>query len=267
MPIQIRLLDIVDIAVVAVIIYYLLLWLQGTRGMQLIRGLMFILILYIAGRTLGLHTINWLFDKFATVILVLLIIVFQPELRRALERLGRARVLMRLGFAPERGGSWFVRHLMKAVESLAEAKFGSLIVIERDTGLSEFIESGVRLDSIITSEALFSIFQPKSPLHDGAVIIQGERIAAAGCLLPLSEIKLLDKRLGTRHRAAVGITEQSDAFVIITSERTGIISIAEGGLLTRSVSKEMLEEKLFSLYRVEKKERPLFFWQKVKREK
>jgi len=245
--------DIADIAIVAVIFYYLLLWLQGTRAIQLIRGFLVILAVFLAGRFFDLKTINWLFDKFTTVILVLLIIIFQPELRRALERIGRGRILARMGLIPEPRKSFFVKHLLKAVEGLSESKTGALIVLERNTGLSEFLESGVMLDSIISTEQLISIFSHHSPLHDGAVIIQGERIAAAGCLLPLSETRALDKRIGTRHRAAIGLSEQTDAFVIVVSERTGIISVAENGYLTRGVSKEMLEEKLFSLYRVEPK--------------
>ncbi len=248
-----RWLDIVDIAIVAVALYYLLLWLQGTRAMQLIRGFLVLLLVYMAGRVFGLHTINWLFDKFVTVILVLLIIIFQPELRRALERIGRGRILFRMGLAPEPRGGWFIKHLIKAVESLSELKTGALIVLERNTGLSEFLESGVKLDSIVSTEQILSIFSTRSPLHDGAVVIQGDRIAVAGCLLPLSETRLIDKRLGTRHRAAIGLTEQTDAFVIVVSERTGTISIAENGYLTRGVTKEMLDEKLFSLYRVSPK--------------
>lgn len=249
---QIRPVDIVDIGIVSVIFYYLLIWLQGTRAIQLIRGFLILFFLFLAGRYFDLKTLNWLFDKFTTVVLVLLIIVFQPELRRALERIGGGRVLVRMGLIPEPRRSWFVKHLIKAVETLSDQKTGALIALERNTGLSEFLESGVKLDSMVSSEQIVSIFSPRSPLHDGAVIIQGERISAAGCLLPLSEIRIVDKRLGTRHRAAVGLSEQTDAFVIIVSERTGIISMADNGYLSRGLSKEMLEEKLFSLYRLEK---------------
>jgi diadenylate cyclase len=136
--------------------------------------------------------------------------------------------------------------------SSSENQIGALIVLERTTGLSEYMESGVRLDSMISTDLLISIFSPKSPLHDGAVIVQGERIASASCLLPLSESRLLDKRLGTRHRAAVGISELSDALTVVVSEKTGTISLAENGFLTRFLTKDQLEEKLFSLYKVEK---------------
>ena len=240
--------DALDVLIVAILIYYILSWLKGTRAIQVIRGILLILFIYIASRLLNLSTLNWMFDKFAAVIAIMLIIVFQPELRRTLERFGRGKVLNRLGFVPEQRGTWFIRHLIRAVELFSETKTGAIIVIERNTGLSEYVESGIRLDSIISTELLLSIFSTKSPLHDGAVILQGERLVAAGCLLPLSESRLLDKRLGTRHRAAVGISELSDAVAIVVSERMGTISIAENGYLTRSLTKEILEEKFFNLF-------------------
>ncbi|NQT29423.1 MAG: TIGR00159 family protein [Candidatus Saganbacteria bacterium] len=251
-PFDIRWTDLVDILVVATLLYYILLWLQGTRAVPLIRGVIVILLIYLGGRIFGLYTINWFFDKFAAVIAVMLVILFQPELRRTLERFGRGRVLGTLGFAPTPHGSFYVRNVVRAVEQLSENKFGALIVLERVSGLTEYLESGTRLDAMLSAELLVSIFNPKSPLHDGAVVIQGERVLASSCLLPLSESRLLDRRLGTRHRAAVGISELSDALAIVVSEKTGIISLAENGYLTRYLTKDQLEEKLFSLYKVEK---------------
>lgn len=257
---DLRFLDLVDISIVAIFIYYVLLWLQGTRAIPLIRGLIFILFLYIASRFFGFYTINWLFDRFAAALIVMLVILFQPELRRTLERFGRGKLLHKIGFAPAPQGSLYVRHVVRAVEQLSEDKTGALIIIENMTGLSEYLESGVRLDAMLSAELLLSIFEPKSPLHDGAVIIQGERIVAASCLLPISESRLLDKRLGTRHRAAIGVSELSDALAIVVSEKTGIISIAENGFLTRYLTKDILEEKLFSLYKVEKTKVELSPW-------
>ncbi len=264
-PFEFRWIDVVDITFVAIIVYYILLWLQGTRAFTLIRGFLLILLVYVVGRLFGLYTINWLFDRFAAIIVIMLVILFQPELRRMLERFGRGRFLGALGLTALPRGSFYVRHVVRAVEQLAEEKIGALIIIERVTGLTEYLESGIRLDSLISAELILSIFSPKSPLHDGAVIIQGERILAASCLLPISESRLLDKRLGTRHRAAVGISEVSDALAIVVSEKTGIISFAENGYLTRYLTKDLLEEKLFSLYKVEKTKNGLFPWIKAKK--
>jgi diadenylate cyclase len=240
--------DVIDISLVAVFLYYLILWLRGTQAINLLRGLVLLAALYITARLLGFHTINWLFEKFAAVILVVIAIVFQPELRRTLEQLGRRRLLAPLGLAPLTS-SWFIRSLVRAVEAMSEDKIGALLVLEGNTGLNDYIESGTRLDAVVSTELLLSIFEHKSPLHDGAMILRGDRVLAAGCLLPLSESKILDKRLGTRHRAGVGISELTDALVIIVSESTGTISLAENGYLTRFVTREILEEKLFSLYR------------------
>lgn len=262
--ITLRWLDIIDIIIVAYLLYQVLLWLRGTAGMQLLRGLLIILLFYIVAERFGLYTVHWLFEKFVTVILVAVIIVFQPELRRALERIGRGRFLMRLSGA-EAKSSRIVRHIIDAVEIMTEDKIGALIVIERNTGLNEFLESGVRLDSNVSEEMLLSIFSPKSPLHDGAVIIQGDRLMAAGCLLPLSDSLLIDKRLGTRHRAALGISEQTDALVVVVSERGGTISIAESGYLTRFLTKDMLSEKLFEAFSAAA---PAFFaWFRKKRDR
>jgi len=241
-------LDAVDITIVAVSLYYLLLWLRGTQAVNLLRGLVLLAAIYLAARLLGLYTINWFFEKFAAVILVVLIIVFQPELRRTLEQLGRGGMLGRLGFVPV-ASSWFIRSLVRGIEALAEDRIGAIIVLERNTGLSDYLESGTRIDATLSAELLVSLFERHSPLHDGAVIVRGGRILAAGCLLPLSESKLLDKRLGTRHRAAVGLSELTDALAIVISETTGTLSLAENGYLTRFLTREMLEEKLFSLYR------------------
>ena len=260
---DLRWVDLIDIFVVAGAIYYLLVWLQGTRAITLIRGLGVVILLYLAAKYFGLHTINWILEKLGTIILIVVVIVFQPELRRALERLGREGLLVRLGIVDTSRGSWFVSHIIKAVEQLSELKCGALIVLERNTGLSEFLESGVRLDAILSSELLVSIFSPKNPLHDGAVIIQGDRVAAAGSLLPLSDTRLLDRRLGTRHRAAVGMSEQTDALIIVISEKTGIISIAENGYLSRYITKEIIEEKLFELYRVKPMLKEWLPWRKA----
>ena len=255
--------DGLDIAIVAIIFYYILAWLQGTKALSLIRGFLLIILLYVIGRFFCLYTINWLFDRFAAIIAIMLIVLFQPELRRMLERFGRGRFLSAIGMTATPQGVLYIRHLVRAVEQMSEEKIGALIILERVTGLNEYLESGVRLDSAVSTELILSIFNPHSPLHDGAVIFQGERIAAASSLLPISESRLLDKRLGTRHRAAVGITEITDALAIVVSEKTGIISIAENGLLTRYLTKDLLEEKLFALFKVDKGKQTFRLWKRT----
>jgi len=245
---SIRWLDILDILIVAAFLYQILLWLKGTGGMQLLRGMFIIFILYLVSQQLELNTLKWLLERFVTVILIVIIIVFQPELRRGLERLGRGRFMFRMKEGGGDKGSKVVKELIDTVMILSTSKIGALIILERNTGLNEFLESGVKIDGLVSTELLVSIFNPKTMLHDGAVIVQDERIVAAGCLLPLSTSESIDKRLGTRHRAAVGITEHSDAFVIIVSEETGVISIASDGYLTRFLSRDLLEEKLFEVY-------------------
>ncbi len=253
MPFGIQWIDLIDILIVAFILYKLFHWLKGTAGIELLKGLAIIFLIYFAAQVLGLKILNWLMDKFATVILIVVVIVFQPELRRTLERIGRGRLLSNLGIKSASKSSAVVRQIIDAAEKLSEDKIGALIVIERNTGLNEFLESGIKIDAPVSEELLISIFTKGTPLHDGAVIIQGDRIAAAGCLLPISENRLLDRRLGTRHRAAVGMSEQSDALVIVVSEQSGTISIAENGLLNRFLTKEVLEEKLFEIFKPEEK--------------
>ncbi|MBN3033575.1 MAG: diadenylate cyclase CdaA [Candidatus Saganbacteria bacterium] len=264
-PFELRSVDLIDIGIVAVLLYYVLLWLQGTRAVSLVRGLLLLLGVYVVGRLLGLYTINWLFDKFAAAIAIMLVILFQPELRRTLERFGRGRLLGLLGVAPVSRGSYYVRHIVRAVEQMTAAGIGALIVIERLSGLTEYLESGVKLDAQLSGELLLAIFNPRSPLHDGAVVVQGDRVMAASCLLPISESRLFDKRLGTRHRAAVGVSEVSDALVIVVSEKNGQISVAENGCLAQNQTRVQLEEKLFSLYKAERarsKGLPWKLWKK-----
>ncbi|NQU18173.1 MAG: DNA integrity scanning protein DisA nucleotide-binding domain protein [Candidatus Saganbacteria bacterium] len=180
-------LDVLDIFIVSILLYYILLWLRGTRALTLLRGVVFILIIYIAARFIKLLTITWLFEKFAAVLLIMAIILFQPELRRTLERLGRGRLFKGMIFGVHTpASSFFVRALVRSVEQLSEDKTGALIVIERNTGLNEYLESGIRMDALISAELLYSIFHTKSPLHDGAVIVQGERILGpvVFCLFP-----------------------------------------------------------------------------------
>ncbi len=268
LPFGISWIDMIDIAIVALLLYQIFMWFKGTAGMQLLKGLLILFFVYITSQQLGLKTLNWLMDRFVTVILVIIVIVFQPELRRALERLGRGKIFSRLGFGFSfvQKNSAIVRQLIDAVEKCSEEKIGGLIVLERSTGLNEFLESGVKIDAPVSEELLITILTKGTPLHDGAIIIQGDRILAAGCLLPLSESKFIDRRLGTRHRAAIGMSEQSDALVIAVSEQNGAISVAENGCLNSFLTKEQLEERLFDMYKPEEKKIKFPFHLRKKKE-
>jgi len=246
-------LDILDIALVAFILYRLLMWFKGSRALQLAKGFLLILVIYLLSKFIGLHTINWLLEKMVAMLIFVIIIVFQPELRRMLERLGRGKFFSRYVFTL-RQGTGLIQTVIKTVEKLSEQKIGSIIVLERETGCDEYIESGILIDAKLSSELLLSIFSKNSPLHDGATILQGKRIVASACLLPLTDSRLVDSKLGTRHRAAIGLTEQTDAVAIVTSEETGVISLAENGILTRYLNRQTLEKILLSLYHTESEE-------------
>lgn len=254
---QINLLDILDILIVAFFIYRILLLLRGTRAFQLIKGVFFILFFYLFSLFLGLSTIDWLLGKLATIMLLIIIIVFQPELRRMLERIGQGSIFSSFVFTYPQGVS-IVQNIVKATEILSEQRLGAIIAIEREIGLDEYIQSGIALDAKISNELILTVFTKNTPLHDGALILQGNRLIAATCLLPLSKSNLIDSRLGTRHRAALGLAEQTDAFVITISEETGVISIAKNGVLQRYLTKQKLENSLLSIYQKADKQKGFF---------
>jgi len=251
MPVQIRLLDILDILIVAVLLYQLLLLIRGTRAVQLVTGLGVLFGVYGIARYLGLYTLQYLLQYLGVVIPIALLVIFQPELRRMLEQLGRGGVLV-TGLLPHGLGREeairLVNDVSRASRVLGLRKIGALIVLERNTGLTDFIETGIKVDGVVTVQLLINIFFPNSPLHDGAAIIRGNRIMAAGCLLPLSENPTLGRTLGTRHRAGLGISEQTDALAIIVSEETGTISLARDGELVRGLSEEELKASLLELF-------------------
>ena len=239
-------LSLFDILIVAYLFYRLLLLIRGTRAEQLLKGLLLLLVFSIGSRYLHLEVVGWLMEKMWTMLFVALPVVFQPELRRALEQLGRGHF-----FAA--GARWtdretVIEEIVKAVDVLSRTRTGALIIVERETGIKDHIESGVPLDALVSASLLVSIFTPKTPLHDGAVVISEGRIMGAGCFLPLSDNPNLEADLGTRHRAGVGITEVSDAIAIIVSEETGAISLAIEGKLARGLDtlalKQRLEEEL-----------------------
>ncbi len=237
---RVDLLDVVDILLVAAVIYAVLLLVRGTQAVQLLRGVI-LLALFIAliGSLAGLTAFNWLMRSSGQFLAVVIAIVLQPELRRALERLGRAGgVALWSGRDVELDR--VVNALVSACRRLSERRHGALIVLERDTGLQDYVDTGVEIDALVADELLQTIFFPSTALHDGAAIVRGNRVVAAACVLPLAEAIVSDSHLGTRHRAAVGITEQTDAIALVVSEETGTISMARNGRMVRHLDERRL---------------------------
>ncbi len=242
---KIDLRNLVDILLVAAVIYSVLLLVRGTQAVQLLRGVILLaLIVSFIGSVAGLSAFNWLIKSVGQALAVVVAVVLQPELRRALDRLGRAGGIA-FWAGREVQLDRVITEIAACCRRLAERRHGALIVIERETGLQDHVETGVELDSQVVDELLETIFFPNTALHDGAVIIRGDRIVAAGCVLPLAETIVFDSHLGTRHRAAVGITEQTDAIAIVVSEETGIISMARNGRIVRHLD----ERRLITLMR------------------
>lgn len=240
--------DILDIFVISFVIYKLILLVKETRAEQLLKGFIIVLIIFRISAALNLYTVSWAINKILTVGMVLIIVVFQPELRRAFEKLGRSKTLFSASKIQDEQVKFKSEEITSAVASMSRQKVGALIVIERSVGLSDIAETGTAINGLISSELLINIFIPNTPLHDGAVILKDDKIVAAGCFLPLTDDLSLSKELGTRHRAAIGITEKSDAFVIIVSEETGIISVAENGVISRYVDEQALKQTLHNVF-------------------
>ncbi len=244
----IRIEDIIEMGLIAFVIYQLLKWIRGTRAWTLFKGMIIIFIIFIVASIFKLHTIIWIFSNTIDVGIIALVIVFQPELRSALEQLGRRDFVSTFMIFDddnkERITLQSIEELIKAIGQMSKYKTGALIVLEREVGLSEYERTGIPIRADISGELLINIFEHNTPLHDGAIIIRNNKIAAATCYLPLSDNMSLSKELGTRHRAAVGITEVSDSVVIIISEETGKISMAMGGNIIRNVDSDYLRNKL-----------------------
>ena len=231
MSINFRLiLDVFDIAIVTFLIYRVLVLVRGTRAAQMVLGLALLAIVSVVAELVNLSSLDWLFRSLRTVWVIGFLILFQPELRRGLTQLGQSRLFKGLLRVSETAS---LGELQKALESMAEQGLGAIVVIERNVGLQSYVETGTKMDAVVSAELLETIFTPPSPLHDGAVIIRGNQIAAAGCILPLSQNPMLERTLGTRHRAVVGLTEETDAIAIAVSEETRQISVSERGLLHR----------------------------------
>ena len=233
---------VLEILVMAVALYYLMLFFQGTRGAQVLYGFALLLItLMVITYVFDLGTLTWLLQRFSVYLAVAFLVIFQPEIRRALAEIGRRHI-----FATQEERT-LVDRLVKSAMTMAEGKIGAIMAIEREVALKAVQDAGTPVDAELTPELLASIFYPHTPLHDGGVIIQGDRIAAAGCLFPLSQREGLARTLGTRHRAAIGLTEETDAVVIVISEETGAISLAYRGKLRRGLDEERLRRILGSV--------------------
>ncbi|MBC7087088.1 MAG: TIGR00159 family protein [Tissierellales bacterium] len=248
--INIRIRDIIDILIVAFVLYRILILIKETRAEQLMKGIGILLVLTKLSEWAELYTINWILSNAMTVGTLALLIVFQPELRRGLESLGRSRFFTK-SFVDIRTENMakVVDEIVEATASLSRQKIGALMVFERQTGLNEIVETGTKINGNVSADLLINIFIPNTPLHDGAVIIKDNIIKAAACFLPLSESSAISRELGTRHRAAIGVTERSDSLAVIVSEETGAISVAENGDISRYIDPETLKQILLDMYK------------------
>jgi diadenylate cyclase len=240
-------LDVLDILLVTVVFYRLLILVKGTRAAQMYVGLLVVVLVGIVARELDLIAVSWIAESLKTVWIIAFVILFQPELRHALAMFGRTRYFRSFLRADSFGA---LGEVVRGVETLSERRHGALVVLERNTGLRNFVETGTRLDAKLTAELLVTLFSPGSPLHDGAVIVREESIIAASCILPLTANPRLSASLGTRHRAALGITEETDAVVVVVSEQSGAISVAFRGRMMQKLNEGELRSELSSIFRI-----------------
>jgi diadenylate cyclase len=242
---QLRWQDFVDIAIMAMGIYWIIHLIRGTRAVQMLLGLMVLFLTYFASRAFELYTLNWMLDNFLSSIILVIVVLFQSDIRRALTQVGRGSLL---GMREHISYGQVLEEITRAAVSLAGKNVGALIVLEREVGLNEYIEVGTRLDAQVSKELMVSIFLPTSPIHDGALVIQKGRITAVGCFLPLTTSPNVSKSLGTRHRAAIGLTEETDAVVVVVSEEEGKISLVREGRLIRDLDASLLRAALQPLF-------------------
>ena len=255
--------DIIDIVVVAYLLYKLLGFIKETRAQQLFRGILLIVAFFLISEIFNLSLLNWLFTRLITVGLIAVVILFQPEIRRGLEQIGRRGVLSQQFRDMGKEEIYATVHkIVDAVDDFSSTHTGALMVIERETMLNDIAETGVIVDAEISVRLLGNLFYEGSPLHDGAVLIRGDRVYAASCVLPLTERQNIGKNLGTRHRAALGLSEVSDAFIIVVSEETGAISVAQNGEFRRFLDLKTLEKMLLDIYIPAGEDRDLLSWLK-----
>ena len=265
---KITMTDIVEILIITFLFYYMLVWIKNTRAWVLLKGIMVILLFVLVAAVFQMNTIIWIAKNTLSVAITAIVIIFQPEIRKALENLGQKNFLTSFfAFDFSKGEiakftDKTINELVKACYEMGKVKTGALIVIEDEIVLSEYERTGIAVDGILTSQLLINIFEKNTPLHDGAVIVRGDRVVSATCYLPLTDSLSISKDLGTRHRAAVGISEVSDSLTIVVSEETGKVSIAMGGELYRNVDAEFLKNKLAYIQRREKKVGKIELWRR-----
>lgn len=246
---EIRVTDIVEVLILTFLIYQLMVWIKNTKAWMLLKGILVLAVLILIAAIFKLHTILYLAKNSVTVMATAAIVVFQPELRRALEKIGERQFLSSMmPFETNREKTRFSEEtresIIEAAYAMGKVKTGALIVVEQAIRLTEYESTGIQMDCLVSSQVLVNIFEHNTPLHDGAIIVRGDRIVSATCYLPLSENMNISKALGTRHRAALGMSEVSDALIVVVSEETGAISVARGGQLYRNISEKELREKL-----------------------
>ena len=236
-----------DVLIIWYLVYRLIMLIRGTKAVQLAKGIVFIFIVRIIAGFLHLNALTYIVDQIVSWAVVGIIVIFQPEIRRGLERIGRTPLFGGREENAHDQSVKFIKELDKAIQYMSKRRIGALITIQQETGLDDYIETGIKLDADVSGELLINIFIPNTPLHDGAIIVRGDRIVSATCYLPLSDNMRISKALGTRHRAALGMSEVSDALIIVVSEETGAVSVAQGGFLQRNIDRQELRERLESI--------------------
>jgi len=264
---DIGIIDILEIFIISFFVYRIVFWIKNTKAWMLLRGLIILFVFILVAAILQMHTILFLARASLNVLAIVAVVVFQPELRRVLEQIGERNILSSINpFESKQQHLRFsdntVSAILEASQILSREQTGALIVVEQATKLSEYEETGIRMDCLITKQILLNIFENKTPLHDGAIIVRGDRITSATCYLPLTDSLHISKDLGTRHRAAIGLSEVSDAMVIVISEESGQISVAQGGRLERYLSPERLRERLVNIQMKPQEGKKLAFWKK-----
>ncbi len=257
---SIQISDVIEILIISFLVYHIMVWIKNTRAWSLLRGVIIIMAFILVAAVFEMNTIIWIVKNVFSIAIIAIIIVLQPELRRALEELGRKNFVsafLKLDSGKSESGNFSdktIKEITRACIEMGKVKTGALIVVKQDDSLSEYKQTGIAVDGLVTSELLINIFEKNTPLHDGAVIIEGDRVASATCYLPLSDNMRLSKDLGTRHRAAIGMSESTDSLIVIVSEETGAISVAYKGALSRWLNAEQLELKLESIQNKQDKE-------------